>query len=219
MKRFAILMLLTLWLLPGVKAQTFTQHLQQAVPGKGKVTVRQSKDVDDLVNGLAQRRDTTVRRRPVAVAGDDVAKKRAAVVAAQEHGSQERAGAQERANVVERQHSQAAAQESEAGEMHIPTVDMRKKVMRGSRKVTGFRVQAFAGGNTRADRQKAQQVGDAIKMKYPEVPVYVHFYSPRWICRVGNFRTYAEAEAMLKAVKAMGYKSATVVKGKITVFE
>lgn len=102
-------------------------------------------------------------------------------------------------------------------EMSIPTVDMRKKVMRGSRKVTGYRVQAFAGGNTRADKMKAQQAGNDIKMRFPDQPIYVHFYSPRWICRVGNYRSLGEAEKMLHAVRKMGYKAATIVKGKITV--
>lgn len=102
-------------------------------------------------------------------------------------------------------------------DMSIPTIDMRKKVMRGSRKVTGYRVQAFAGGNTRADKMKAQQAGNAIKMRFPDQPIYVHFYSPRWICRVGNYRSLGEAEKMLHAVRKMGYKAATIVKGKITV--
>ena len=96
---------------------------------------------------------------------------------------------------------------------------MRKKVMRGARNVIGYRVQAFAGGNTRADKQKAQQTGNAIKMRFPDQPIYVHFYSPRWICRVGNYKSIGEARRMLSAVKAMGYKSAIIVKGKITVFE
>jgi len=102
--------------------------------------------------------------------------------------------------------------------MEIPVVDMRKKVMRRSQKVNGYRVQAFAGGNTRNDRKKAEQVGNNIKMKYPDEPIYVHFYSPRWICRVGNYRTYEEANRMLQNVRKMGYKSASIVKGKITVF-
>ena len=109
------------------------------------------------------------------------------------------------------------AHQQDDDEMSIPTIDMRKKVMRGSRKVTGYRVQAFAGGNTRADKMKAQQAGNAIKMRFPDQPIYVHFYSPRWICRVGNYRSLGEAEKMLRAVRKMGYKAATIVKGKITV--
>ena len=96
---------------------------------------------------------------------------------------------------------------------------MRKKVMRGARKVTGYRVQAFAGGNTRADKTKAQQAGNDIKMRFPDQPIYVHFYSPRWICRVGNYRSLSSARRMLKAIKGMGYKAAVIVKGQITVFD
>ncbi len=128
--------------------------------------------------------------------------------------------AQEKAAEAKRDAEKAAERRAEAEEeFNIPTVDMRKKVMRGARNVIGYRVQAFAGGNTRADKQKAQQTGNAIKMRFPDQPIYVHFYSPRWICRVGNYKSIGEARRMLSAVKAMGYKSAIIVKGKITVFE
>lgn len=99
----------------------------------------------------------------------------------------------------------------------IEEPDMSKKVMKNSYKVTGYRVQAFTGGNTRSDRQAAENVGNAIKRRFPEQPIYVHFYSPRWICRVGNFRTYEEAHAMLMEIREMGYKQASIVKGKISV--
>lgn len=98
-----------------------------------------------------------------------------------------------------------------------PAVNTAKKVMRNSRRITGYRVQAYSGGNSRADRQKAESIGSAIKMRFPDLPVYVHFYSPRWICRVGNFRTYDEANSVLKEIKSMGYRQACIVKGKITV--
>ena len=78
-------------------------------------------------------------------------------------------------------------------------------------------MQAFAGGNTRADKQKAQRIGNDIKMNFPNEPVYVHFYSPRWICRVGNYRSMEEANKMLYEIRKLGYKQALIVKGKITV--
>jgi hypothetical protein len=34
---------------------------------------------------------------------------------------------------------------------------------------------------------------------------------------MGNYRTYDEAQEVLKRVKDMGYQSAIIVKGKITV--
>ena len=75
-----------------------------------------------------------------------------------------------------------------------------------------YKVQAYAGGNTRDDRKRAQNVGNAIRSRYPHLTVSVHFYSPRWICNVGNFSTYAEAEAMLRNIKGMGYRQALIVK-------
>jgi hypothetical protein len=102
-------------------------------------------------------------------------------------------------------------------DIEIATVDLRKKVMRNSYKVTGFRVQVFAGGNSRQDRQKAERIGNDVKMNFPDQPVYTHFYPPRWICRVGNYRSYAEADRMLNEVKRLGYKQACIVKGKISV--
>jgi hypothetical protein len=75
----------------------------------------------------------------------------------------------------------------------------------------------FAGGNSSNDRVKAERTGNEIKSLFPEEPVYVHFYSPRWICRMGNYRTYEEAHAILRSVRELGYQSAIIVKGKITV--
>ncbi|MBR6842776.1 MAG: SPOR domain-containing protein [Prevotella sp.] len=96
------------------------------------------------------------------------------------------------------------------------SVDTRKKIMKGY-KVNGYRVQVFAGGNSRNDRIKTEKIGSEIKALFPDVPVYVHFYSPRWVCRMGNYRTYEEAHEMLTRVKNNGYESATIIKGKITV--
>ncbi len=85
-------------------------------------------------------------------------------------------------------------------------------------KTTGYRVQAFAGGNSRRDRQKAERTGNALRQLFPEENVYVRFYSPRWVCRVGNYQTYEEAHEMMLNIRKMGYESATIVKGKIIVY-
>ena len=99
----------------------------------------------------------------------------------------------------------------------MPTIDLRKKVMRGGHKITGYRVQAYSGTNSRESRLKAEKIRNTIKMNYPDQPVYVHFYSPRWICRVGNYRTLEEAQNMLTKLRKLGLYQATIVKGKITV--
>ena len=168
-------------------AQTFTQRLQQSKAGEGKVTVSQSQDIDNLVNGTATAKDST----------------KAAVTAEKAKALQRTTGARD---TVSRYTPEAT------------DTTVHKKVMRGGYKTTGYRVQVFAGGNQRKDRQQATRIGSEIKSLYPNLPVYVHFYSPRWICRVGNFRTYEEAHQLLTSIRKMGYNAATVIKDKITVY-
>lgn len=206
-------------------AQNYTDHLRQQQKGKGTVTVTQSSEIEQLVNGTAAQQPVTTpqtaretersKQTKENVKEKDTATDHAAARNAETARQDEARREHEARKAAEAKNRES--DKKEGGEMEIPTVDMRRKVMRGSRKVTGYRVQAFAGGNTRNDKQRAQQAGNAIKMKFPEQPVYVHFYSPRWICRVGNFRSYQEAARVLRQVRAMGYKAATIVKGQITV--
>ena len=119
----------------------------------------------------------------------------------------------ENKNIVRRERTT----ESNSNEINTRVLDNRKKVMKGTRKVTGYRIQVYAGGNSRADREKAQQAGNRIKAHFPSYPIFVHFYSPSWKCRVGNFVEYKEAEQALRRIRGMGFRQAVIVKGKITV--
>lgn len=194
-----------------VMAQTFTDHVRKDGNGKATVTITQSADVEKLVNS-----------RPALTEKQKIAEQQAEAARAAKEAKEakEREKAKEAINNRPQHNSgnqSSTTTSNDADDMDIQTIDMRKKVMRNGYKVTGYRVQAFAGRNSKADRIKAESIGNAIKMKYPDQPVYVHFYSPRWICRVGNYRSYEEAVKMLKLVKAMGYSAATIVKGQITV--
>lgn len=201
-------------------AQTFTERLQKTVAGKGTITVVHSAAIDKLVNGNqpdikpAKPLQTTQENKTA----DSTKKQQADTTKKQQADSTKKQQADTTKKTTTQTETKPQQESPKSDDdFEIPTVDMRKKVMGRSYKVNGYRVQAFAGGNTRTDRQKAQNIGDAIKLKFPEQPIYVHFYSPRWICRVGNFRTYEEAHAMLLEVKKMGYTQASIVKGKITV--
>jgi len=90
-----------------------------------------------------------------------------------------------------------------------------KKVMRGGRRIDGYMVQVWSGGNTREDKLKAEKVGQEMKSQMPSLPVYVHFYSPRWACRIGNYKKQDDATALVKKLKKMGYRSACVVKASL----
>jgi len=174
---------------------TFTERLQKSKTGEGKISVTQDKSIEELVNGSAAikqpQKDKPEQKATVAATPKD----------------------KDKPATTEK----VAPKEDEAQTAITPdTVDVHKKVMKGY-KVNGYRVQVFAGGNSRNDRLKAERTGENIKSLFPGEPIYVHFYSPRWICRMGNYRTYEEAHEVLKKVKQLGYQSAIIVKGKITV--
>ena len=171
---------------------TFTEQLQQSKSGEGKVTITQDKDIEKLVN--------TPTMAPMPVKPQRTAKPT------------------EKSDKEKTSLDLKAIDDLADGTAVPDSIDLHKKVMKGGTKVNGFRVQVYAGGNGRTDRMKAQRTGDEIKSLFPNEPVYVHFYSPRWICRMGNYRTYEEAHDVLTRVKQLGYTSAVIVKGKITVY-
>ena len=178
---------------------SFTQRLQQSKNGEGKITVTQDKAIDELVNGPVvtaptRTKTTTTQQKPTETQQKTIEKP---------------------AEKKELEPKAVAVEHHDTTTIDAPE-EIQKKIMKGV-KVAGYRVQVFAGGNTRNDRLKAERIGSEIKSLFPGVPVYVHFYSPRWICRMGNYRTYEEAHAVLERVKNNGYQSAIIVKGKIIV--
>ena len=173
---------------------TFTEQLQQSKNGEGKVTITQDKDIEKLVNTPTTAPTPATPAKP-----------------------QQTAKPTEKSDKDKTSVDLKDIDDLTDGTAVPDTIDFRKKVMKGGTKVNGFRVQVYAGGNGRTDRMKAQRTGDEIKSLFPNEPVYVHFYSPRWICRMGNYRTYEEAHDVLTRVKQLGYTSAVIVKGKITV--
>jgi hypothetical protein len=194
MKHFIQILVLCIGIPMGAGAQTFTQRLQKTVAGQGKVTIHQSDSIDQLVNTtvLTAKSATAPTTKPTATSTPS---------------------ATSHTNVASTTSKPATPHAEETPDT---TAISTQKMLRGQ-KVMGYRVQAFAGGNSRKDRQQAEQVRNSNKSHYPNVPVYVHFYSPRWICRVGNYRTYEEAHQMLVSLRALGFEQATIVKGKITV--
>ncbi len=65
----------------------------------------------------------------------------------------------------------------------------------------GYRIQIFSGNNQRESKNQAYSMETEIKEKMPNVDTYVTFNQPFWKLRVGNFRTYEEAQAMLRNIK------------------
>jgi len=82
----------------------------------------------------------------------------------------------------------------------------------------GYRVQVYAGNNTSRSRNEAQDVANKVKQHFQDAQVYAYFVSPRWLCRVGNFPTIEEADAMMRQLKATGaFKEISIVRDQITI--
>ncbi len=208
-------------------AQSFLSDLRKAKAGEGTVVVSQNSELDELVNKAcltsaagspqggamseasvvaptAAKRDINT---PTAAKTAKDATAANAVNASSAANASSAVNASSAAKTVATKEA-AAAKEATSG----------PQILQGT-KVDGYRVQVFSGGNTRDDRSKAEAIGREMKALLPDTPIYVHFYSPRWICRVGNYRQRSEADAVLKTIKAAGYKEACIVKGKITVVD
>ena len=85
-------------------------------------------------------------------------------------------------------------------------------------KTRGYRVQVYAGNNSRVARKEATEVAEQVKMEFPELPVYAFFLPPRWLCRVGDFRSIEEADASMRRLKATGkFKEVSIVREQINI--
>ena len=85
-------------------------------------------------------------------------------------------------------------------------------------KARGYRVQVYAGNNSRLAREEAGNVAEEVKKEFPEMPVYTFFQPPRWLCRVGDYRSIEEADASMRRLKATGkFKEVSIVREQINI--
>lgn len=217
-------------------AQTITDELRRDKSGQGHVVINQSVEIERLVNGTlvpqvtgqTEKVQKSENNEPKKVQGTTVVVERTDGHTATptpktaEKASEQPDAEKPATTTAEKPAEKPAARRvasttTEAAEGEAVVVNTNKKIMRHSYKATGYRIQAYSGGNKREDRTKCEQIGARIKATFPDIPIYVHFYSPSWKCRVGNFTDMEEAKQVLKKIKAMGYSQACLVKGTINV--
>ena len=192
-----------LWFLPfylftflpfNLTAQTFLDRLQTKVEGQGTVTVHQDSAINQLVldpQSTVDHSTTTPTTTPSTGTTPTTTTASTGTTPTQ----------------------------TTPGTGTTETVTTPTTTTRTRRTIDGYKVQAFAGGNTREDRKKAERTANNIRAQFPNVSVSAHFYSPRWVCRVGNYRTREEAQHMLSALKNLGYSQAHIVKTRVTVYQ
>jgi hypothetical protein len=85
-------------------------------------------------------------------------------------------------------------------------------------KMAGYRVQVYSGGNSRNAKREAESAASRVKSGFPELKVYTLFNPPRWLCRVGDFLSMEEADALMRRLrKEGGFREAVIVKEQVSI--
>lgn len=66
----------------------------------------------------------------------------------------------------------------------------------------GYRVQVFDDNNPRTARNRAEYINRRIAGSFPHMRSYISFNSPYWRVKAGDFRSKAEADEALRAIRA-----------------
>ena len=82
------------------------------------------------------------------------------------------------------------------GMVYDPSLSKGKKIQ-----TKGYRIQVYAGGNTRVAKEEAQKAAQYVRTNFPEISVYTEFVAPRWVCRVGDYKTIEEADQAMRMLK------------------
>ena len=150
---------------------SYTSHLRQNMAGKGVVTIRQSQTIENLVNNVAT---------------PTPAKKQTPKPAATESHATDKHETKE---------------QTETHKTRPHTTTGNKHYARTRHKARGYRICIFTGGNSRADKVKAKQMGDRCKALFGELATYTSFIPPRWVTHVGDFRTKEDAQKYVTRIR------------------
>lgn len=171
--------------LMALSQKTFTQHVMSHKEGEGKVVIHTDAKTDSIINNT----------KPTHASRSAEAK-----VEHSEKSQRERdkTGGHNSSHPVNDGNKHDKAAEESATSLHHTFIN-RPRVRQ-----TGYRIQIFTGGNSHQDKAKAYNIGAKCRKAFPELSAYPRFMSPRWICRVGDFRTREEAHKYIGKIRAKG---------------
>ena len=197
-KKLTLILLAVFAITLSAMAQTpFTQHVRTQRAGEGKVRIIQDSIIEKVVNqpmtGKTAKPGKTTGKtdKTTTKPKDDTAT----------------------------HHDNAAAKHDHTEHENADDNDTNKHV--GSAKtttMTAYRIQIFSGSNSHQDKQKAYDLAAKCKEKFPELSVYTKFVSPRWVCRVGDFKNLADAQNYASKIRAAHFtREVRIVKTTIRV--
>lgn len=197
-KKLTLILLAVFAITLSAMAQTpFTQHVRTQRAGEGKVRIIQDSIIEKVVNqpmtGKTAKPGKTTGKtdKTTTKPKDDTAT----------------------------HHDNAAAKHDNTEHENADDNETNKHV--GSSKtttMTAYRIQIFSGSNSHQDKQKAYDLAAKCKEKFPELSVYTKFVSPRWVCRVGDFKNLADAQNYASKIRAAHFtREVRIVKTTIRV--
>lgn len=197
-KKLTLILLAVFAITLSAMAQTpFTQHVRTQRAGEGKVRIIQDSIIEKVVNqpmtGKTAKPGKTTGKtdKTTTKPKDDTAT----------------------------HHDNAAAKHDNTEHENADDNETNKHV--GSVKtttMTAYRIQIFSGSNSHQDKQKAYDLAAKCKEKFPELSVYTKFVSPRWVCRVGDFKNLADAQNYASKIRAAHFtREVRIVKTTIRV--
>lgn len=200
MKFIYTLIALTFFAVQLSAQQTYTEKLRKNEAGKGTVIINQSPEIEQVVNGKTQQKPDAKGRittlpaiggKPV-VTGSPSATNNKKPVSTTTTPSHPTASRPTTANNAASKNEKAKSTTNNASHANTST-QTHNYVNRARHKARGYRICIFTGGNSRADKQKAIEMGNKCRAKFPELASYASFEAPRWVTHVGDFKTREEA--------------------------
>lgn len=186
LKSIIVAILLPCALVPCLRAQTtYTDKLRKVEQGKGTVIIKQTEQIEQIVNN-------TIPAQPTVM-----------------HVQKE-----EKAHTHTMENK--ATESGKASETTKRNIRQGNYTARGRHKARGYRICIFTGGNSRADKTKAMQMGEQCRKRFPELSVYTNFAAPRWVTHVGDFRTRYDANKYVKLIRSARFTyEVRIVSGEV----
>ncbi len=204
MKRIFLLFCATVFALTIYSQSTYTERLRKNEAGKGSVVIRQSDEIERIVNG------TQKPQTPAKASTPSTNKSNT-------HNKSENTSHASQASTTTSSHSSHPSTSDEKKESPKKPSEHKSRptqktnsankstnhayVSRTRHKARGFRICIFTGGNSRADKVKAIQMGNKCRAKFRELAVYPSFEAPRWVTHVGDFKTRHEAQKYVGLIR------------------
>lgn len=207
MKYFLLILFASLCSLQLSAQNTYTEKLRKNDPNKGTIIINHSSDIDAAVNGTSPKKSGSVTTPINKAPGNDKKQQSDKKQPTEKHEEKHAKGenAHNTSNESKTKEHNAAEHKkvttTSTSNSNAKNNGQKHYVNRARHKQRGFRICIFTGGNTRADKIKAIEMGQKCRNLFKELAVYPSFEAPRWVTHVGDFKTRQEAQKYVTRIR------------------